>query len=282
MTDNHNKSPKNQPEGAIPTLLADLMPRAGEDIDPVAMARKDLKAKLPRRFWTEVSLVEQAGGFGIALDGRDAKTPSRKPLVVPDRTLAKDLVEEWSAIDEVIDPSRMPLTRLLNSALDGVVLQMDAVRADATRYAGSDHLCYRAESPERLVALQKSQWDPVLDWARRSLKANFKVTQGLLFVEQPEDAVAAIAAQVSRFDDPLSLAALHSITILTGSVVLALALAHNHLALPEVWALAHLDEDFQMEVWGQDEEALARRAAKWHEAEAAARVLNALSPVRAA
>jgi chaperone required for assembly of F1-ATPase len=262
------------------TLLSDLYPLAGEEIDPVAMARKDLKAKLPRRFWTDVTLSEEAGGFGVLLDGRPARTPARKPLMVPDRQVALALQQEWQGLGEVIDPAEMPLTRLINSALDGVALTMDAVREDAARYAGSDLLCYRADHPDRLVALQDQQWTPLLDWARSTLKADLKITQGLMFLEQSEDALQAVRDVVQRYDEPLVLAALHMITVLTGSIILALALSHRHLTLAEVWALAHLDEDFQMEIWGQDEEALARRAAKWREAEVASLILAALSPDR--
>ncbi len=278
MTDDQDKTTRPLPFGAIPTLLKDLLPHAGEDIDPVAMARKDLKSSLPRRFWTRVEVKQQDGGFAIALDDRLTKTPARKPLLVPSRPLAEHLAQEWQAIAEVIDPVQMPLTRLVNSALDGVALQMQEVQADAARYAGSDLLCYRAEMPDRLVALQQDQWGPVLHWAETAFAAPLRLTQGLFFVDQPPESLAAIRQAVDRFDHPLTLAALHTLTTLTGSVLLALAVAHQRLPLAEVWALAHLDEDFQMEVWGHDEEALTRRAAKWREAEVAALVLS-LMPV---
>ena len=276
MTDQHDKPNRPLPFGAIPTLLKDLLPHAGEEIDPVAMARKDLKSSLPRRFWTRVEVKQQPDGFGIALDDRLTKTPARKTLLLPSQALAEHLAQEWQAIAEVIDPAQMPLTRLVNSALDGVSLQMQEVQADAARYAGSDLLCYRAEMPDRLVALQHNQWGPLLDWAETDLGARLHVTKGLFFVEQPDASLAAIRQVVARFDHPLTLAALHTLTTLTGSVILALAVAYQRLKLVEVWALAHLDEDFQMEVWGHDEEALSRRAAKWREAEVAALVLSLL------
>ena len=276
MTDDQDKTTRPLPFGAIPTLLKDLLPHAGEDIDPVAMARKDLKSSLPRRFWSRVEVKQQADGFGIALDDRLTKTPARKPLLVPSQALAEHLAQEWQAIADVIDPAQMPLTRLVNSALDGVSLQMQEVQADAARYAGSDLLCYRADMPDRLVALQQDQWGPLLAWAESEFGARLLVTQGLFFVEQPKPSLEAIRQAVDRFDHPLTLAALHTLTTLTGSVILALAVAHQRLTLAEVWALAHLDEDFQMEVWGQDEEALTRRAAKWREAEVAALVLSLL------
>ena len=280
MTDQHDKPNRPLPFGAIPTLLKDLLPHAGEEIDPVAMARKDLKSSLPRRFWTRVEVKQQPDGFGIALDDRLTKTPARKTLLLPSQALAEHLAQEWQAIAEVIDPAQMPLTRLVNSALDGVSLQMQEVQADAARYAGSDLLCYRAEMPDRLVALQQDQWGPLLAWAESAFGAPLHVTQGLFFVEQPTTSLDAIRQVVDRFDHPLTLAALHTLTTLTGSVILALAVAHQRLKLAEVWALAHLDEDFQMEVWGQDEEALTRRAAKWREAEVAALVLSLLLAAR--
>jgi chaperone required for assembly of F1-ATPase len=257
------------------TLDDDLLPRHGEPIDPVAMARKDLKTSLPKRFWKEVTIgPHEAGPFAILLDGRPARTPARRVLAFDNEALADLLRQEWADLGEVIDPASMPLTRLINSALDGVSTQIEAVQQDAARYAASDLLCYRAEHPDRLVAHQQAQWDPLLHWVRDRFGAELMTGAGVMFVSQPEAAVARLQAVVAGVKEPLALAALHALTTLTGSLVLALALAERRASLAEIWALAHLDEDFQMEIWGQDEEALARRSQRLREAQAAAALLG--------
>ena len=175
---------------------------------------------------------------------------------------------------EVIDPASMPLTRLVNSGLDGVSTQIEAVQQDAARYAASDLLCYRAEHPDRLVAHQQTQWDPLLGWVRDRFGAELVTGAGVMFVSQPEETVARMQAVVGGVKEPLALASLHALTTLTGSLVLALALAERRASLAEIWAWAHLDEDFQMEIWGQDEEALVRRSQRLREAQAAAALLG--------
>lgn len=251
-------------------LFENLAPRPGEGVDPIELARRDLKKHLPRRFWTETRLSERDGLHHLELDGRPAFTPARKPLAFADQGLAEALRAEWDGVGEFVDPARMPLTRMVNSALDGVANEMDAVADEIAKYAGSDLLCYRAGDPQRLAALQTAEWDPLIEWARETLGVRFNLAEGVMFVEQPEGTRDAVRAHVGRERSPVKLAALHVMTTLMGSVVLALAVQQGRLSPEEAWALAHLDEDFQMEVWGQDEEALARRAARWREMEAAA------------
>ena len=251
-------------------LFENLAPKPGEAVDPVELARRDLKKHLPRRFWKEAKLAFRDGAHHLELDGRPAFTPSRKPLAFADAGLADALRAEWEGVGEFVDPSQMPLTRIVNSALDGVANEMDAVADEIAKYAGSDLLCYRAGDPARLADLQMAEWNPLLDWARDILGARFNLAEGVMFVEQPQGTVEAVRAHVGRHASALKLAALHVMTTLTGSVLLALAVQAGRLTPEEAWALAHLDEDFQMEVWGQDEEALARRAARWREMEAAA------------
>ena len=253
----------------------DLLPHHGEPIDPVAMARKDLKTSLPKRFWKEVTLgPHEAGAYAILLDGRVARTPARQILAFQDQALAELLRQEWADVGAVIDPAQMPLTRLVNSGLDGVSQQMEAVQLDAARYAASDLLCYRAEHPEKLVLRQRASWDPLLDWLDKRYGARLVTGAGVMYVTQSPEAVLHLQQAVMAIAKPLPLTALHALTTLTGSLVLALALAEHHCSLAEIWALAHLDEDFQMEIWGQDEEALARRAQRFREAQAAASLLS--------
>ena len=257
------------------SLDDDLLPHHGEPIDPVAMARKDLKTSLPKRFWKEVTLgPHEAGAYAILLDGRVARTPARQILAFQDQALAELLRQEWADVGAVIDPAQMPLTRLVNSGLDGVSQQMEAVQLDAARYAASDLLCYRAEHPEKLVLRQRASWDPLLDWLDKRYGARLVTGAGVMYVTQSPEAVLHLQQAVMAIAKPLPLTALHALTTLTGSLVLALALAEHHCSLAEIWALAHLDEDFQMEIWGQDEEALARRAQRFREAQAAASLLS--------
>ena len=188
--------------------------------------------------------------------------------------MAELLRQEWADVGAVIDPAQMPLTRLVNSGLDGVSQQMEAVQLDAARYAASDLLCYRAEHPEKLVLRQRASWDPLLDWLDKRYGARLVTGAGVMYVTQSPEAVLHLQQAVMAIAKPLPLTALHALTTLTGSLVLALALAEHHCSLAEIWALAHLDEDFQMEIWGQDEEALARRAQRFREAQAAASLLS--------
>ena len=157
----------------------------------------------------------------------------------------------------------MPLTRLLNSAIDGVARTMAETRADILRYAGADLLCYRAEEPAALAERQAEAFDPVLRWAAEALGARFRLGAGVMHVEQPVETIEAIRSALEDFDDPIALAALSAMTTLSGSALLALAVARGRVAPEEAWRAAHVDEDFQAERWGADAEATARREARW-------------------
>ena len=253
-------------------LANQMLPAHGEAIDPVAMARRDQQKALPRRFYERATAEAVEGGFTIALDGKPARTPARNAITLPNQALAQALADEWQAQLEFIDPSNMPLTRMVNSAIDGVVREMELVRAEVTKYAGSDMLCYRAGDPRALVDEQAQMWDPLLTWAHEELGARFICAEGIIFATQPETAIEAVRRVVDAIRSPIALAALHVMTTITGSVVLALAVARGRLSAQEAWAAAHLDEDFQMRAWGEDAEALARRARRWIDMEAAARL----------
>lgn len=240
--------------------------------DPVRAARQSAKPALPKRFYTEAGIAEAEDGYRLVLDGRPAHTPARRRLAVPQAALAAALAEEWGAQEEFIDPARMPLTRLVNSALDGVAERREAVIDDLSAYAGTDLVVYRAGDPARLVAAQAAAWDPVLDWAREALRARFILSEGVMHVTQPAESVAALRRAIEAVDTPTALAGLHSMTTLTGSLLIALAVLHGRLTPQEGWAAAHVDETFQAEVWGHDAEADERLAKRRAEFEAAARV----------
>ncbi|ACK51040.1 ATP12 ATPase [Methylocella silvestris BL2] len=275
------------------TIRDDLARAPGEviAIDPVEMARRDLKKSLPRRFYSHAAAAPCAssgeGAFALLLDGRPARTPARNPLALPTLEAAEAIAAEWERQQELIDPGQMPLTRIANSAIDGVSNEMDATIADIAQFGGSDLICYRAGEPEALALAEAAAWDPMLNFAREKLGARLICAQGVNYVEQPEPARRAVLQAVREIARPeaggaFALAALHVMTTLTGSALLALAVAHGALTAEEAWAAAHVDEDYQMQLWGADEAALARRARRWSEMEAAARLLRAARPPESA
>jgi chaperone required for assembly of F1-ATPase len=273
-----NPTLEKSPSNAYP---GQSFPRPAEAADPIAMARRDLNKALPRRFYKEVTVQQRDGTFVLFLDGRAAKSPGRNHLALPCLAAARALAEEWSAQGETIDPAAMPLTRIVNSAIDGVAYRRDAAVDEIAWYAGADLVCYRATGPSMLTEAQAAAWDSVLSFARENLGAHFICAEGVVFVEQPEPARVAVKEAIKRIANsgqaaPFALAALHVMTTLTGSVLLALAVAHGRLTPTEAWIAAHVDEDFEMRAWGEDAEALRRRARQWREMEAAARLFQAV------
>lgn len=234
----------------------------------------DLKRpSLPKRFYRRVDVAEAEGLYAPVLDGKHVRTPGRALLGTEQRSLAEAIAEEWDAQTEHIDPTTMPLTRIANSAIDGVAVRMAETRADIAAYAATDLLCYRAESPGELVERQAKVWDPLLDWAADTIGARLVMGEGVIPVDQPPEAIEAVGTALESYD-ALALAALHMATTLTGSAILALALARRRLETPDAWVAAHIDEDWQMAQWGEDAEAAARRAAKLRDFEAAALILR--------
>jgi len=244
-----------------------------QPLDPRESARRGARPQLRKRFYKLAHVGEaEGGGFPLLLDGKPVKTPARRPLAAPTRTLAEKIAGEWNAQVEVIDPARMPLTRLANAVIDAVADQPKAVAAEIANYLGSDLLCYRADMPEGLVERQARAWDPILAWARQALGARFVLAQGVVHVPQPEQAIAAMRATIPS--EPWRLGAVSAITTLTGSAVLALALERGALDADTAWAAAHVDEDWQMSQWGRDDAALERRAYHYADFQAAATVLG--------
>ncbi|GJE78176.1 MULTISPECIES: ATP12 family chaperone protein [Methylorubrum] len=240
--------------------------------DPVRAARANTAPPLPKRFYKEAGLAAVEGGHRLVLDGRGANTPGRRPLAVPSEALGRALAAEWAAQGEVIDPRTMPLTRLVNTAIDGVADRRPEVAADLGAFAATDLIAYRADSPERLVAEQSAAWDPLVAWAGDVLGARLFLAEGVMHVAQPEASVAALRAAVEAVEDPFRLAALHTLTTLTGSLVIGLAVLRGRLSPDAAWAAAHVDETYQASVWGPDEEAAARLAHRKAEFDAAATV----------
>jgi chaperone required for assembly of F1-ATPase len=210
--------------------------------------------------------------LGIALDGRPVKTPMKLALRLPARPLAEAVAAEWEAQGEKLDPASMILTKLANTALDRVAANRGTIEAEMQDYANSDLVCYRADRPPDLVQRHTRQWDPVVDWARTALDAPFAVTMGVMHRPQPEEAIQAFRAALADLTD-FELAAFHTLMTLTGSALIALMLARRVISPEEAWITAHVDEDYQIEHWGEDAEAEARRAARLKEFMAACRFL---------
>ncbi|MGJ5141033.1 ATP12 family chaperone protein [Bradyrhizobium oligotrophicum] len=243
-------------------------------LDPQESARQAMRTPLRKRFYKEAGTAAAEGGFNVTLDGRPIRTPSGRVVIVPAGELAEAVAAEWQAQGENIDPATMPLTRFANSVVQSVVDRVDDVREDIAKYLQSDLLFYRAGHPEGLVAREAEHWDPVLDWARDGLGAHFILSEGIMHVAQPEAAVQAARAALPT--GPWTVAAAHVVTTLTGSALLALALVHGVRDADQVWAAAHVDEDWNVAQWGADEEAMSRRAAKQIDYQAAVRILRAV------
>lgn len=257
-------------------ILSDLENEFLSDPDPIRRAQKQMRQPLPKRFYREVSVAPVEGGFGVHLDGRPVRTPGMALVVLRTQAAARLIADEFDAQQTEINPVTMPVTRLVNTAIDGVMREPDAVAEDILRYASSDLLCYRADGPDRLVALQAEAWDPVLDWARSRLGARFFLAEGVMHVEQPREAIASVGVPLRLDTDPFRLACLHVMTTLTGSALLALAIDAGEIDTPSAWAAAHVDEDWTIAQWGEDAEAAAARANRFRDMAAADALLKAI------
>lgn len=258
-------------------LLNDL--EAGShlsDPDPVRRAQNQMRQSLPKRFYQAADVAQTAEGFAVRLDGKPVRTPGRAALALPTLAAARIVAAEFDAQGETIDPVTMPALRLANSAIDGVAPDLDAVLDDIVRFSGSDMVCYRVAGPAALVARQAGAWDPVLAWAQAALGARFHLAEGVVHVEQPAETIAAVRRWLGQRREPLRLSALHVLTTLTGSALLALAVEAEALPADAAWTAAHVDEDWNAEQWGADSEALARNAARRRDFDAAVALMRAL------
>lgn len=235
-----------------------------------------MRPTLPKRFYKSVDIGEDPDGFSVLLDGKPLRTPAKNPLLLPTEAAAKLVASEWEGQEIHIDPAAMPITRLANTALDGVAENLQPVIEDILRFAGTDLLCYRAEHPANLVATQEAAWDPVLDWVADECGAVFETSNGILHVEQDSRTIAAFSNRISDHTDPFGLTCLHTMTSLTGSAILALAIAEGHLPPSEGWEIAHVDENFNIRQWGEDYEAAQRRLLRKSEMMAAAGLMAAV------
>jgi chaperone required for assembly of F1-ATPase len=226
-----------------------------------------------KRFYKDVSVEKTPAGFRILLDGKPVKTPGRHDLLLSTHALADAIAGEWQVQDEEIKPAAMPLLRLANTALDGVAKSRGEVIAAILRFGEHDLICYRAEEP-KLAARQQGAWDPMLGWAACRYGVKLYTGAGVTHVAQPPESLTRLRDAIAAFDD-FALAALHVLVSITGSLVLGLAVAEGTLDSAQAFALSRMDEDYQAERWGRDDEAAARAAALAREMQAAAAFLIA-------
>jgi len=230
-----------------------------------------------KRFWTEATVRPAPGGFAIWLDARQVKTPAKAALVVPTEAMAHAIAAEWQAQEKAIDPRTMPVTRAANAAIDKVAVQFDEVAELIAAYGLSDLLCYRATGPEALAARQAAAWDPLLGWAAEALGAPLVTTHGVIPVAQPDTSAQALAGCVKALD-AFRLTALHDLVSISGSLVLGLAVLHGRIDAETAWRLSRIDEEWQSELWGADEEAEAVAIGRLADIKSAHNILNLLAP----
>jgi chaperone required for assembly of F1-ATPase len=234
------------------------------------LSRDRIHRPLPKRFYKSVAVTNQ---LGIALDGRNVKTPLKAVLILPTRPLAEAVAAEWDAQVDVLNPHAMPLTKLANTAIDRATAEQSKMTAEILAFAGSDMVCYRAESPAGLVLRQTTHWDPVLAWAKADLNVDFATVSTIKHRRQSPAALQALETHIASLD-PFSFIAVHNLATLTGSALLAAMTAAGKITADAAWLAANVDEDWQIETWGEDAEASARRAGRLMEFSACVRFVN--------
>lgn len=214
-----------------------------------------------KRFWKQAEARACEGGYAVFLDARAVKTPAKAAFVVPTLAMAHACAEEWDAQSGVIKPEAMPMTRYANSAIDKVAFQHAEVVDIVAAYGATDLLCYRAHGPEALIARQATDWNLHLDWTASDLAAPLHVTTGVIPIAQPAASIAALRALTAALT-PFQLAAFHDLVSITGSLVLALCLVRGRMTPDQAFASSRIDEHWQAELWGKDEDAEALEAVK--------------------
>ncbi|ALE03706.1 ATP12 family chaperone protein [Bartonella ancashensis] len=256
--------------------ILDYVDILSEGEDPIYKAQKCSRLPLIKRFYEKVTIVHEEEGFSILLDERPIKTPAQRHCFVPTEALAGLVAQEFKKQEEVIDPAGMPVLRLVNTVIDGVVDNMQIIFEDILRFVACDMIFYRAQTPKALLELQHKHWDFLLNWAEERLGAHFNIAEGIMHVEQPWEAIQAVSNYLRKVESPYILAGIHTITTLTGSALIAFAILEKKIDSNYAWLIANLDEDWTMEQWGKDEEAMKRRAHKKDEFDAAVAMVAAV------
>ncbi len=234
------------------------------------------KPNFPKKFYKTVSLDEENGIFHLTLDGKRTKTPAKNSLGLPNLEAALLLQEEWHRQENIIDPSDMHITRMVNAAIDHVSKVVPDVQCEIAKYATTELLCYRAAQPEKLVLRQNEQWNPVLDWINQKLGAKFYLSEGVMFVAQPSETLNILERETRKFNNPVALSAFYTLVTIGGSLCVALAIAYKHLDPLTAYKICELEADFTNEIYGIDEEAQFRYVRRKQEFITAASLLKAM------
>jgi chaperone required for assembly of F1-ATPase len=213
-----------------------------------------MKPSLKKRFWKEAAVVQTEDGYNVTLDGHPVRTPSKSALVIRYRSIADQIAAEWMAQEEEVDPTTMPATRMVNSVIDKVSINADAIVEMLSEYAGTDLLCYRATTAQSLIDEQARLWDPLLQWSADVLNAPMNVTSGVMFTTQDEASIQVYSLKLKNLNH-YQLAGVHDLITISGSAVIAVALISNHISMEQAWAAATVDEAWQEKQWGADDEA---------------------------
>ncbi len=228
---------------------------------------------MAKRFYRQVGVAPAVGGFTVLLDGKSLRSPGKRALLLPGAPLARAIAAEWDGQAETVDPAAMPLTRLANTALDTTTGRREAVIGEIAGYAETDVVCYRVARPHALRRRQAEAWDPLVAWLGKAHGARLVVTASLLPAVQPASALAAVRRAVEAFDD-FGLTALHAAAGVLGSVVIALAMAVGRIDAAEALRTSLIEECYQNERWGEDDNARTRRGGMYDELAAADRLLR--------
>jgi len=210
----------------------------------------------PKRFWKKVDVVSLEKGFCIKLDEKILKTPAKKEMLLPTKALAKKIAAEWDRQVDEIDPNSMPFTKSANAALDKVFEQIEEVSSLVCDYGDTDLLYYRADSPAELKMRQQSSWDPIIDWAKETFEVKINCGTGILYIPQERELIYKLSKEISVLSS-FQLTGLYDIVSITGSLILGLATINGRLSAEEAFNLSRIDELWQIEQWGVDEEAQA-------------------------
>lgn len=235
-----------------------------EDLARKVTAQAVYDRPLPKRFYKAVDLVPAEDGWELELDGKPVKIPSKQHLKMLSQPLAKAVAAEWEAQEEYVNPLTMPLTRLANTALNRVEPDRERIIEEVVSFTNSDLLCYRAEQPVELITRQTERWDPILDWFAEKYCARLEIVAGVMHREQSSDALGSVRNALKKLDS-FNITGLHNVMALTGSAVLGFAAVRQYLPCEELWLISHIDEDWQIELWGPDEEEAKRRKLRFEE-----------------
>lgn len=228
-----------------------------------------------RRFYTHATALDVEGGHGVALDERRLRTPKGAIFIAPTRALAHSIAAEWDAQSENIIPSLMPLTQLAFAAIDHTANKRDEIASALAKYAETDLVSHRAETPEGLVTRQSEKWDPLIAWGHTRFGIRLPVVTGIIAAPISAELLTAFSTEISTLDIFRATAAAQAIT-LAGSILIGFALIEGQLSAQQAFEAATVDERWSQERWGRDEEAHARLEKQRAEFETIARFVSAL------